>query len=132
EVERFLQSEIGKRMFQADFHLGHILVKVPGNASPDQVRAAQLKAADLVNRLRAGADFAETAVAESDGPQALEGGDLGWREAAQWPSLFADTALDMQKGDISEPLRSGAGFHILRMIDRRGGGERVVTQYKVR
>ncbi len=133
EVERFLQSETGKRMFQADFHLGHILVKVPGGASPDQVRAAKQKADDLVRRLRGGADFAETAVAESDGPEALEGGDLGWREAAQWPSLFADAAIDMQKGDISEPLRSGAGFHILKMIDRRGGaGERLVTQYKVR
>ena len=132
EVERFLQSETGKRMFQADFHLGHILVKVPGGATPEQVRAAKQKADDLVGRLRGGADFAETAVAESDGPEALEGGDLGWREAAQWPSLFADAAIDMQKGDISEPLRSGAGFHILKMIDRRGGGERLVTQYKVR
>lgn len=132
EVERFLQSETGKRMFQADFHLGHILVKVPGSANPDQVRTAKQKADDLVGRLRGGADFAETAVAESDGPEALEGGDLGWREAAQWPSLFADAAIDMQKGDISEPLRSGAGFHILKMIDRRGGGERLVTQYKVR
>ncbi|MBM7335077.1 peptidylprolyl isomerase [Alloalcanivorax marinus] len=132
EVERFLQSETGKRMFQADFHLGHILVKVPGGATPEQVRAAKQKADDLVSRLRGGADFAETAVAESDGPEALEGGDLGWREAAQWPSLFADAAIDMQKGDISEPLRSGAGFHILKMIDRRGGGERLVTQYKVR
>ncbi|MCU5788661.1 survival protein SurA [Alcanivorax marinus] len=132
EVERFLQSETGKRMFQADFHLGHILVKVPGGATPEQVRAAKQKADDLVGRLRGGADFAETAVAESDGSEALEGGDLGWREAAQWPSLFADAAIDMQKGDISEPLRSGAGFHILKMIDRRGGGERLVTQYKVR
>ena len=84
---------------------------MPGGATPEQVRAAKQKADDLVGRLRGGADFAETAVAESDGPEALEGGDLGWREAAQWPSLFADAAIDMQKGDISEPLRSGAGSH---------------------
>ncbi|HAR59779.1 MAG TPA: molecular chaperone SurA, partial [Alcanivorax sp.] len=119
EVQRFLESETGRQMFQADFHLGHILVKVPGNASPEQVSAAQEEAEALVRRLRDGADFAETAVSESDGPEALEGGDLGWREAAQWPSLFADAAIDMNKGDISEPLRSGAGFHILKMIDRR-------------
>ncbi|WP_370186052.1 peptidylprolyl isomerase, partial [Alloalcanivorax sp.] len=118
EVQRFLESETGRQMFQADFHLGHILVKVPGNASPEQVSAAQEEAEALVQRLRDGADFAETAVSESDGPEALEGGDLGWREAAQWPSLFADAAIDMNKGDISEPLRSGAGFHILKMIDR--------------
>jgi peptidyl-prolyl cis-trans isomerase SurA len=133
EVQRFLESETGRQMFQADFHLGHILVKVPGNASPEQVSAAQEEAEALVRRLRDGTDFAETAVAESDGPQALEGGDLGWREAAQWPSLFADAAINMSKGEISEPLRSGAGFHILKMIDRRGGGaEKVVTQYRVR
>ncbi|HBM22202.1 MAG TPA: molecular chaperone SurA, partial [Alcanivorax sp.] len=133
EVQRFLESETGRQMFQADFHLGHILVKVPGNASPEQVSAAQEEAEALVQRLRDGADFAETAVSESDGPEALEGGDLGWREAAQWPSLFADAAIDMNKGDISEPLRSGAGFHILKMIDRRdGGAEKVVTQYQVR
>ncbi|HIK75560.1 MAG TPA: molecular chaperone SurA [Alcanivorax sp.] len=133
EVQRFLESESGRQMFQADFHLGHILVKVPGNASPEQVSAAQQEAEALVQRLRGGADFAETAVSESDGPEALEGGDLGWREAAQWPSLFSDAALNMNKGEISEPLRSGAGFHVLKMIDRRGGGgEKVVTQYRVR
>jgi peptidyl-prolyl cis-trans isomerase SurA len=127
EVQRFLESESGRQMFQADFHLGHILVKVPGNASPEQVSAAQQEAEALVQRLRGGADFAETAVSESDGPQALEGGDLGWREAAQWPSLFSDAAIDMSQGEIS------AGFHILKMIDRRGGGaEKVVTQYQVR
>ncbi len=133
EVQRFMESESGRQMFQADFHLGHILVKVPGNASPEQVSAAQEEAEALVQRLRDGADFAETAVSESDGPEALEGGDLGWREAAQWPSLFSDAALNMNKGEISEPLRSGAGFHVLKMIDRRGGGaEKVVTQYRVR
>lgn len=132
EVDRFLASEMGHKMFQADFHLGHILIKVPGDASSEQVSQAQQKARQLVEKLRAGADFSETAVAESDGPNALEGGDLGWRPAAQWPSLFAEAAVDMKKGTVSEPLRSGAGFHILKMIDRRGGSQKVVTQYKVR
>ncbi|MHA7918580.1 peptidylprolyl isomerase, partial [Alloalcanivorax xenomutans] len=117
----------------ADFHLGHILVQVPSGASPEQLEQARNKANGIVQRLRGGADFAETAVEQSDGPQALEGGDLGWRPAAQWPTLFAETAIDMQPGDISEPLRSGAGYHILKMIERRGGGgEHVVTQYRVR
>ncbi|ARB44805.1 peptidylprolyl isomerase [Alloalcanivorax xenomutans] len=133
EVDRFLSSDLGRRMFAADFHLGHILVQVPSGASPEQLEQARNKANGIVQRLRGGADFAETAVEQSDGPQALEGGDLGWRPAAQWPTLFAETAIDMQSGDISEPLRSGAGFHILKMIERRGGGgEHVVTQYRVR
>ncbi len=133
EVDRFLSSDLGRRMFAADFHLGHILVQVPSGASPEQLEQARNKANGIVQRLRGGADFAETAVEQSDGPQALEGGDLGWRPAAQWPTLFAETAIDMQPGDISEPLRSGAGYHILKMMERRGGGgEHVVTQYRVR
>lgn len=133
EVDRFLSSDLGRRMFAADFHLGHILVQVPSGASPEQLEQARNKANGIVQRLRGGADFAETAVEQSDGPQALEGGDLGWRPAAQWPTLFAETAIDMQPGDISEPLRSGAGYHILKMIERRGGGgDHVVTQYRVR
>ncbi|AFT69264.1 survival protein SurA [Alloalcanivorax dieselolei B5] len=133
EVDRFLNSDLGRRMFAADFHLGHILVQVPSGASPEQLEQARNKANGIVQRLRGGADFAETAVEQSDGPQALEGGDLGWRPAAQWPTLFAETAIDMQAGEISEPLRSGAGYHILKMIERRGGGgEHVVTQYRVR
>ncbi|ERS14940.1 molecular chaperone SurA [Alcanivorax sp. PN-3] len=133
EVDRFLSSDLGRRMFAADFHLGHILVQVPSGASPEQLEQARNKANGIVQRLRGGADFAETAVEQSDGPQALEGGDLGWRPAAQWPTLFAETAIDMQPGDISEPLRSGAGYHILKMIERRGGGgEHVVTQHRVR
>ncbi|MCG8393850.1 MAG: peptidylprolyl isomerase [Pseudomonadales bacterium] len=132
EVDRFLNSEMGKQMFEEDFHLGHILVRVPGDASPDDVKAARAKADSIIKRLKDGADFQQTAVSSSDGPKALEGGDLGWRPAAQWPSLFAETAIGMEKGDISEPLRSGAGFHILKMIDRKGGTQKVVTQYQVR
>jgi peptidyl-prolyl cis-trans isomerase SurA len=132
EVDRFLSSEMGKKMFEADFRLGHILVRLPAGASPEQVQAAKQKAESIVERLNQGSDFQQLATSESDGPKALEGGDLGWRPAAQWPSLFAETAIDMNKGEISQPLRSGAGFHIIKMMDRKGGIEKVVTQYQVR
>lgn len=132
EVDRFMKSEVGRKMFQADFHLGHILIKVPESASPQQIQQSHDKAVALIKKLRDGANFSDIAAANSDGPNALEGGDLGWRPAAQWPTLFANAALDMKKGQISDPLRSGAGFHILKLIDRRGGSQKVVTQYKVR
>ncbi len=132
EVDRFLGSEMGKQMFQEDFHLGHILVRVPAEASPEDITQARAKAEDIVKKLKDGGDFQQLAVAESDGPKALEGGDLGMRPAAQWPTLFAENAIDLNKGEVSEPLRSGAGFHILKMIDRKGGSEKVVTQYQVR
>ena len=132
EVDRFLNSELGKQMFQEDFHLGHILVRVPAEASPEDITQARAKAEGIVKKLNDGGDFQQLAVAESDGPKALEGGDLGMRPAAQWPTLFAENAIGLKKGEISEPLRSGAGFHILKMIDRKGGSEKVVTQYQVR
>src|SRR5690606_28684775 len=120
------------KMFQADFHLGQILIKVPSDASTQQVEQAKAKADTLVKQLRSGANFSQLAIANSSGPKALEGGDLGWRPAAQWPTLFANVAIDMKKGQIADPLRCGAGFHILKMIDRRGGDQKVVTQYQVR
>ncbi|MEQ3725080.1 peptidylprolyl isomerase [Alcanivorax sp.] len=132
EVDRFLGSEMGKQMFQEDFHLGHILVRVPAEASPEDITQARTKAEGIIEKLKNGDDFQQLAVAESDGPKALEGGDLGMRSAAQWPTLFAENAIDLNKGEVSEPLRSGAGFHILKMIDRKGGSEKVVTQYQVR
>ncbi len=132
EVDRFLGSEMGKQMFQEDFHLGHILVRVPAEASPEDITQARTKAEGIIEKLKNGGDFQQLAVAESDGPKALEGGDLGMRSAAQWPTLFAENAIDLNKGEVSEPLRSGAGFHILKMIDRKGGSEKVVTQYQVR
>ena len=132
EVNRFLESEMGKQMFEEDFHLGHILVRVPAGASPEDVQAATSKANDIETRLKQGEDFNQLATSLSDGPKALEGGDLGWRPAAQWPTLFSEAALGLEKGEISAPIRSGAGFHILKMMDRRGGAEKVVTQYQVR
>ncbi|MCK0153362.1 peptidylprolyl isomerase [Alcanivorax sp. S6407] len=132
EVDRFLESEMGKKMFEEDFHLGHILVRLPSGATPEDVQAATSKVEDIAQRLKQGEDFAQLAVSNSDGPKALEGGDLGWRPAEQWPSLFAEAALGMEKGEVSAPIRSGAGFHLLKMLDRRGGAEKVVTQYQVR
>ena len=132
EVDRFLESEMGRQLFEAEFRLGHILIGLPDGASPDQVDEAQARAEDLVNRIRAGASFHEMAVSYSDGPQALEGGDLGWREAAQLPSLFSERAVDMQAGQVSEPIRAGNGYHILLMIDRRGGATQIVEQHRVR
>ena len=132
EVNRFLESEMGKQMFEEDFHLGHILVRVPAGASPEEVQAATSKVTDIETRLKQGEDFSQLATSLSDGPKALEGGDLGWRPAAQWPTLFSEAALGLEKGEISAPIRSGAGFHILKMKDRRGGAEKVVTQYQVR
>ena len=133
EIDQFLASRAGQDRDHTEYRLAHILVALPQAATPAQVVAAKNKADALVQRLRAGADFGITAIENSDGQQALSGGDLGWRTAARVPSLFTQLVATMRPGDISDPVRSAGGYHILELVDRRIGGERhVVNQYRVR
>jgi peptidyl-prolyl cis-trans isomerase SurA len=132
EVDRFLDSEMGRQLFAVEFRLGHILVSLPDGASPQQLAEATKKAETIMTQYRAGTPFADLAIEFSDGQYALEGGDLGWRPAAQIPSLFTDEVIDLDTGDIVGPIRSGAGLHILKMIDRKGDVQKFVEQYKVR
>jgi len=132
EVDTFLESQQGQQERNSEFHLYHILVSVPGSASPEQVQASRAKADEVLGKLRAGADFQQMAVAYSDGQQALEGGDLGWRRAAQLPTLFAEEVLKMQPGEISELIRSSSGFHILLLADKRGQERHLIRQVHAR
>ena len=132
EIENLLTSQ-EQSADDREYLLSHILVALPEAASPQQIQEAQARTESILARLRAGEDFRQLAVAESDGQQALEGGSLGWRKAGQLPSLFADLARTLERGEISEPLRSASGFHIVRMDDIRGDQERhVVTQTHAR
>jgi peptidyl-prolyl cis-trans isomerase SurA len=115
-----------------EYHLAHILIATPEAASPDQVRDARAKVEQVIAELGKGADFRKLAVAVSQGQQALEGGDLGWRTAAQIPSMFIDLVKQLQVGQVSEPVRSPSGFHLVKLIDKRGIDKHLVTQYHVR
>jgi peptidyl-prolyl cis-trans isomerase SurA len=121
------------------YHILHILTATPEGATAEQIAAARAKAERLVARLRAGASFREVARAESDARQALEGGDLGWLEAAQVPSIFIEQVERMRRGDISDPIRNAYGFNIIKLEDFRSasggggaGGRQVVTQTRAR
>lgn len=132
EIENLLTS-LEHGADNREYLLSHILVALPEAASPQQIQEAQARTEAILERLRAGEDFRQLAVAESDGQQALEGGSLGWRQAGQLPSLFADVARNLSRGEVSEPIRSPSGFHIVRMDDLRGGDERhVITQTHAR
>lgn len=115
QVEK-LRAQEGR---DVEFRLAHILVALPEGASPQEVAAAQQEARQTVNRLRLGADFAQTAVAVSDGQQALQGGDLGWIKLGQLPSIFAETVPELEIGEITGPVRSSSGFHIVKVLDKR-------------
>lgn len=120
EINIFLdqQQQSGKASGER-YHLSHILVSTPEAASPEQVNASLEKARQALNDIKNGKPFADVALKFSDGPHAIKGGDLGWRTAAELPSLFLETARNLKKDEISEPLRSAGGFHIIKLVDKQ-------------
>jgi peptidyl-prolyl cis-trans isomerase SurA len=132
EVDGFLARNLGRLSERSEVHLQHILIATPEGASPEVIQRARDKAQDLVEQLRGGADFAETALIHSAGRQALEGGDLGWMKLSQVPTLAADAARTLEQGEISDPVRSASGFHIFRMAEYKGGDRQVITQTHAR
>ncbi|RMG29831.1 MAG: molecular chaperone SurA [Gammaproteobacteria bacterium] len=133
EVDNLLANRKAWGMDATRYHLAHILVPVPDGASPEQVARAREKTERLVARLRAGADFAATAMAESAARTALQGGDLGWRRLEQLPERLAEQVRHMKPGDISPPVRGPGGFHILHLLAvREGQAPRVLRQTHVR
>lgn len=132
EVDNFLATQRRQGQGSDEYHLGHILVAAPDAASPEQLRETRERAEAILARLREGTEFSQVAIASSDGQQALSGGDLGWRKAAELPTLFAEIVPQMQPGEISDLIRSGSGFHIIRLHDHRSGETRVLTQTRAR
>ena len=130
DIDYFLASDIGRIASAAEYKLRHILISVRSGAAPQEYKEAE--ADKLVAELRDGADFAKTAMAESQGRTALNGGDMGWRKDAQLPSIFADIAPKMSVGDVSEPIRTASGFHIIKLEDKRGGNSQLIQQAEVR
>lgn len=117
----------------AEYNVSHILVAIPEAATADSIESARRRAQKLLDQLRAGANFEQLAVGNSQGPNALEGGGLGWRKTGQLPDLFVNALKSMTPGTVTDLLRSPNGFHILRLNDRRGGSApAAVTQTHAR
>lgn len=132
EIDNFL-STAGERFWvMPEYRLGHILISLSSSPTATELREAERRAAQVVARIRRGESFASVAIAESDGPAALEGGDLGWRKSSDLPTLFADQLPRLVPGAVTEPIRSPAGFHILTLYDKRGDTEQTQLQAKVR
>jgi peptidyl-prolyl cis-trans isomerase SurA len=132
EVEHYMetQDKIGEESTQ--YHLGHILIAVKEGASSTEIQKAMGKADDLVKKLRAGQDFSQTAISDSDDANALKGGDLGWRAFSEIPTLFVNEIAKMRQGDVSEPIRSPSGFHIIKMLELKGTDNHMIIKTKVR
>lgn len=132
EIDDFIATQKAQGNVSSDYHLGHILVSLPEGATPEQIKAARSKALGIQDQLKGGADFRQTAIAISDGRQALQGGDIGWRKTGELPTLFADVVVQMKVGDISEPIRSASGFHLITLFDFRDAERHIVEQVHAR
>jgi peptidyl-prolyl cis-trans isomerase SurA len=132
EIETFLESSEGKKRTATEYYLGHILISITDPANPVIVDAARARAEGIIAELKGGADFKQAAVAKSDGRNALQGGVIGWRKENEVPSIAADIIQTLKVGVPSELLRTTSGFHIMQVLDRRGGKEQLVKQYKTR
>jgi peptidyl-prolyl cis-trans isomerase SurA len=134
EIDVLLEEQKNEPVQNVEFNLRHILVRVPEQASPDQIERQRARASEAREQAVAGKEFAQLAVAFSDAPDALTGGSLGWRQRDRLPELFTVELDKMKVGDISPVLRSPAGFHVLKLEDQRGqsGAAQQVDQAKVR
>ena len=133
EVDNFLAAFKQVEQKQLEYHVKDIVINLPDTPSPDEIAKVQASAKDLVAQLKNGADFDTIAAKNSSGEQALSGGDLGWRNLARLPTVFAKQIVQMKKGDIAGPIRTSNGFHIIKLIDVRGHtNTHVITQTKAR
>ncbi|HKE47693.1 MAG TPA: peptidylprolyl isomerase [Rhodanobacteraceae bacterium] len=130
EVETLLKNGA---MHRGQIHLGYILISVPDGATPDQLDAAKKKAEETKQQIDGGMDFAAAAIRYSDAPNALEGGDLGWRAADELPQAFAEFSDKMSEGQVSDPIRGPNGFHIIKLLGKRApDAAQLVTEFKAR
>ena len=128
EIDDFLATQQAQGGLQDAYHLLHILISVPQAASPEQIQSARQRLDTVQSLLGEGANFAEVASGYSDGQNALEGGDLGWREQGELPSLFAKIVPTMGLSEVSDVIRSGSGFHLIKLVDKKSQEEHMVKQ----
>ena len=123
EVDLYLEETKTASGARAEYNLAHILVRLPEQASPERIEQARAKAEKARTEALAGGDFGKLAASYSDGPDALQGGALGWRAEERLPELFTGALKSMKPGEVSAVLRSPGGFHVLKLLDRRGAGQ---------
>jgi peptidyl-prolyl cis-trans isomerase SurA len=127
EVDQYLATLKLQSTGEAEYKLAHILVMVPEQASAEQIDAKKRRAEDALRALKSGADFAQVAAGFSDASDALKGGDLGWRSGARLPTVFSDEVRALKVGEFSGITRSAAGFHIVKLLDKRSHNEPTVV-----
>ena len=126
EIDQFLDKQAKAPSERNEYNVSHILIAVGQEASPGQQEAAAKRAQEVYERAKSGEDFAKLAVAYSNSQTALDGGALGWRKGSELPTFLADTVAKLKPGEVSEPLRTPTGYHLVRLNEVRGGTEAAV------
>jgi peptidyl-prolyl cis-trans isomerase SurA len=121
EVDNFLANQTGSGAGE-EVHLAHILIRIPEGASPETLQKLRAKAVAIDEQAKAGKDFAQLAAANSESNDAMQGGDLGFRPIDSLPQVMSAAVANLKPGQVSDVVRSPSGFHIVKLIGRRGGG----------
>ena len=132
EVQNFLTSDLGKMQLAEEYQLANILIPVPDGATSAELDQAQKTVATIMQKLNQGGDFAQLAITYSASENALEGGDMGWRKAAQLPPPFDRLVGEMAMGQVTEPSRTAGGIIMLKLLDKRGGEVMYLDEVHVR
>jgi len=132
ELDNFLKSEEGRFVTSPDVNIGQILLSISSDSNRKSIDQVVGRADLLFNQIDQGADFRAIAIANSADQSALQGGDLGWRKMAQLPGVFIDAVEKLDIGEVSQPIRSAAGYHLIKLYERRGGEEQLVEQHFAR
>lgn len=132
EIQNYLNSEQGRKNSQSEYLLSNILVGLPSPASPAQIQQAEKEAKVLLEQLKQGTNFTDLAVSQSDAPNALSGGDLGWRKDSELPLEVSAAVAGLKPGEFSQIVRTPSGFNILYLRERRGDKQAMVEQTRVR
>lgn len=123
EIDNFLAAQAGVDAGATEYNIAQILLRVPEAVSAQRIEEIRKRAEDLLAQLKSGADFARLAASFSAGPEALSGGELGWRTAERLPTLFLDAVKDLKPGELAPIVRSPGGFHVLKLVGKRNAVE---------
>ena len=132
EVDNFMASEHGQLQLSEEFNLANILLPVPEGSTAAVIEKAAIEAQKIYQQLQQGTDFAQLALSRSGGENALEGGNMGWRKAAQLPPPFDTLIPPLSPGQVTQPVRTPGGFLIIKLLDKRGGNNQLRDEVHVR
>jgi peptidyl-prolyl cis-trans isomerase SurA len=130
EIDRYLASNQGQKLADTEYEIGHILISLSAQPDAQELEIAKEKLNAISSALEQGTEFSSVAATHSDALNALKGGNLGWRKGSQLPELFAEPIKTMSTGEVSSPIRNGSGFHVIKLINKRGVSIQTVAQTK--